>query len=496
MKKICFNALYAVICIGLAFVAAACGDKSATADDFAKLGAADDIVVLTGNVSDILRNAACKATADGIELSPALTKILELGVSSAREKKEIENGLKLRGVGYDNCFFKLTADQDFIFAFGLTDVKAFHEWMVKDMENDAPVSEDGYEVYNLDKEIKLITDDGAAYFVYRNHGVSNVAFFNGLKEKAAANPLSSWQIDALSQNKTCVALFNARKFIESIDEDEFRAVGGAAYANLDALKKGFIEVDAQLKGMKLHITTKMLDADGNAIKADFKFKNIDLKVFDYINGGDIMAAALNLGGDIDWNQILATIDAQMGGQLSRGTYKLFADKIVEVLGNIDGTVFISAHPKDLQRMSQGAQYWDGTIGAQMKKGAAEQYINEIKALAAQFGMQPTVQDGATVFDIAPFTIYMKDVNGMLVISTQPITGKGGSILVQSYFKGNAAAIEATLAKGSDFGAGALPFQPVIAISGNGESASFDVEFIGEGDYLLDTLFRYIASQIR
>ncbi len=496
MKKTCFNALYAVICMGLAFVASACGSKAESLDDLTKLGASDDLVLVTGHASEIMRNAACRATAQGIELSPALTKIMEQGVSSARESRELENGLKLRGVDYDNCFFKVSADNSYVFAFGLTDADAFRSWMTEDMEMDSPVLEEGYEVYNLDSQVKLFASDDAAILIFRRRGECDMEYLHQIKEAAASNPLASWQVDALTQHKTCVVLFNARKCMESFPEQAIRQMCGSAYDNIEAIRKGFIEIDAELKGMKLHVVFKLLDLDGKPINTGLKFPAVDMKVFDYINKSDIMALALNLGSDIDWNQLLEAFDSQMGGDLTRGSNKFIADKIVEVLSNIDGTVFVSAHPKDMMRMSQGAQYWNGTIGAMMKKGAAQKYINEIKALAAQYGIHSTEQDGATVFSLPPFTIYLKDVDGMLVISTQPITGEGGSILVQSYFKGQPAAAEATLARGTDFGAGPLPFQPVIALSSNGREAAFDIELIGDGQYLLDAIFSFIASNIR
>jgi len=491
MKRICFSALYAVICIGLAFVSAACGSKTASIEEFTSLGAADDVVAVSGHASEILSNAACVVDDQGIKLSPALENILEKG-ASPREKEGIARALKIRGVDFDNCFLKVTPDEDMVLAFGLTDAKAFRQWMVSDLGNEEPKDENGYDVYDLDSQAKVFANDGAAYFVYRDGGECTLEFFNGLKEKAAGNPLASWQKDALAQSKTCVALVNARKFIEAVGEENFRNAGNQYY-DIEAIKKGYAEITANLNGMKFNITAKFRDADGEVIKAKGELKPIDLNVFNYINKDDNMAIALNFPGNLDWGEVMAQLDAQSGGQLI-GTNKAMADKIAEVLGNVDGSVFISAHPKSLMLMASGPQYWDGTIGAQMKDGAAAGYIKEISDLASRFGISSATQGGATVISLAPYTFYMKDVDGMFVLSTQPIDAKGGSILSQDYFKGQAVALEATLAEGTQLPNNVeIPFQPIIALSSDGEQLSFDIELVGEGQYMLDTLFGFIAE---
>lgn len=495
MKKKCFSALYAVICIGLAFVSAACGGKEASVDEFTKLGAADDAVVVSGHVSDILTNAACVAGAQGIELSPALAKIIDKG-ASPREKKEIDLALMIRGVDFDNCFFKLTPAEDYVLAFGLNDAASFRQWMVEDMECEAPVNEEGYNVYTLDSQLKLFATQGAAYLVYCNDGDCTLQAFAMLKEKASANPLAAWQIDALKQQKTCVALVNARKFIEAVGEANFNAAGNQ-YIDIETAKKGYAEITANLQGMKFNVEAKFRSAEGDVIKAKGDFKTIDVNVFEYINKSDNIVMALNLDGDIDWKQVITAIDAQSGGQLSRGSNKAVVDKVTEVLGNVDGTVFVAAHPKELIRFASGPQYWNATVGAQMKKGSAAGYIQEISALARNFGISVADESGVTVISLAPYTFYLKDVDGMFVLSTQPVDAKGGSIFDQSYFKGEVVALEAAFAEGTVLPNGQkLPFKPIIALSCDGETISFDVALVGEGKYLLDTLFAFIDEAVR
>ena len=492
MKKNCFSALYAAICVGLAFVVAACGSKEGSYEELSSIGSADDIVVVSGHASEIIRNAACVAGDQGITLSPALEKLIDKG-ASPREKDQIARALKVRGVDFDNCFLKLTDARDLVFAFGLTDADAFRAWMVDDMGNDEPEPEEGYDVYDLDSHTKIFANGASAYVVYRNTGECSLSFFNQLRESANAAPLQSWQAETLAQGKTCVMLVSARKFIEAIGEENF-TMAGNQYYDIEAIKKGYAEITADLKGMKFNIAARFHGADGEVIKAKAGVKPINLSIFKYINKEDNMALALNLPGNLDWREVLAQIEAQSGGQLSLGSNKAVVDKIVEVLGNVDGTVFVSAHPKNLMLMASGPQYWDGTIGVEMKKGAAAGYIKEISALASAYGMTPSSREGSTVISLAPFTFYLKDIDGMFVLSTQPITADGGSILRQNYFKGQAAAFEATLADGTQLpGVAKLPFQPILALASDGETLSFDVELVGEGQYLLATLFGYIAE---
>lgn len=495
MKKTYFSALYSALCLGLAFVFASCGsEKKASVESFSKLGASDDIVLASGNFSEVVRNAGCAYGENGIALSSALENIIGKG-ASPREKKEFEQALKIRGVDLDNCFLKVALSNDAVLAFGLTDAEAFRQWMVEDMEIEAPSSEDGYDVYYLDKDVKIFANSSAAYLYFKRKGECNLAAFNALKDAAAASPLADWQVEALSHSGVCVALVKSKEFLDYY-RVQLPAVSND-YCDIEAMRNGYVEFSANLKGMKCGIAMRFLNADGERIKLKKDLEPINLDIFKYIGKEDNLAMALSVPADIDWKEVMDAINEQTGGQLYRGSNRMVVNKIAEVLGNVDGTVFISAHPQSLMLMAAGPQYWHGAVGAQMKDGAAAAYINEIKSLASSFGISSTAEAGATVISLSPFKFYLKDINGMLVISTDPISPGSDTLLQKKYFEGQAFALEATMADGTKLpNDAALPFQPVMAISSDGEKLQLDVELIGEGEYLLDTLFTFIDEAFK
>lgn len=493
MKKTCISSLYGAMCLGLAILVASCGHKEASAESFTALGSADDAVVATGHAADVIRNAACVYGENGIEVSRALEKIIANG-ASPREKVNIDNALKIRGVDMEECFYKVTPDGDMVLAFALTDDEAFRQWLVEDMEVGAPVSDGGYDVYAIESKSKIFANGEAAYVVAIDEGECNLAAFNSIKERAAANPLAGWQKDVLAQTKTFVALVKASECIEAVGEENINALG-SEYYDIEIIKNGYAEVSADLKGLRLNVSLAFRDINGQSIKPKTEIKPVDLEIFKYINKDDNFAFALNIPEKLDWKEVIEAIDKYTDGQISRGSNKMVMNKIVEVLGNVDGSVFISAHPKNLMLAGSGLQYWHATLGAQMKKGAAASYINEIKTLASAYGISATAKAGATVIELAPFTFYLKDVDGMFVLSTQPIESSSATLLSKEYFKGQIVALEATLAKGAALLSddAALPFQPIVALSSDGEKVSFDVELVGEGEYLLDVLFSFIAG---
>ncbi|MCM1451945.1 MAG: hypothetical protein NC102_06780 [Clostridium sp.] len=494
MKKSYIGMFYAAICVGLAVLASACGgnDKAATEEAFVKLGSSEDLVVATGNLADVLTNAACAYGDQGITLTPQLGRIIDKG-ASPREKAQIEKALKIRGVDFNGCFLKVNADEESIIALGLTDAKAFREWITEDMGVEAPESEGEYEVYGLEKNVKIFANERAAYIVSSNSKECTLEHFNELKAQAEASPLAEWQTKALGEGRTFTALVSGKHFTKMVGEETLNQAG-TEYIDIEAIKNGYAEVTAELRGKKLNVTIKARDREGNQVKAKQAIKPIDMDIFKYINKGDNLAAAVSLPEGMDWNTVIAAIDQQMGGNLTRGANKMIMNKVAEVLGNVDGTVFVSAHPKNLLMMTSGPQYWSLTLGAKMKKGSAAGYINEIKTLASSYGIGSKAEGDATVIELAPFKFYLKDVAGMLVISTEAITGEGGSIFSKEYFKGQMLAIEASLAEGTSLpGVPALTFQPIVALSTDGSQLAFDVEVVGEGEYLLDTLIRYIAE---
>lgn len=492
MKKNCFRALYAAICFGLALAVAACsGNKDAAAEkaEASELGAADDVILLSGNLMDVLTNAQFTVTDNGIDVSPAFQKLFDNGASPS-EKKRVEKLLKIRGVDFSHCFFKATSQNECVLAFGLTDPEAFDQWMSQDMDYPKAAEQDGFTIYEPDNNLKVFVKSKDAYMAINENGECTLEFLNALKEKAKANPLMDWQKEAISKSATCVALVKADRF--------FNENGiSTPYGDFDTetLKGGYAEITASLKGLKLDITGKLRNAQGEVLSTKGKLENINLNVLKYINKDDNIAFAAKLPSDVNWKEVLEAINKQTDGALYGNGNTAIINKVEEVLGNIDGTVMVSAHPKSLLLAFNGPQYWDATVAGQMKKGAASSYIKEITTLASRYGIHATTESGATVIKLSTYTFYMKDIDGMFILSTLPISDKGGSILKQEYFKDNIAALEATVAKGTQLsGSIDLPFQPIVAITSDGESASFAVEIVSDDEkYLLDALFKFIAS---
>ena len=430
MKKLSFSCLFVLLVT--VFALTGC-NKSSDLDSYAS---ADDVVVVSGSAAEVLSNAGCKATAEGIELSESLQRISGMLYNiSGVDIKKAEN---LPGVDYEHFIFSIRDEESALMAFNLTNQDAFVSYLEKP-ENGFKSSKDGgYTVFVADQLKSLFVKDNVAFMFFSSvYGEATAANLDAYLKKSAETPLEGWQKDALAGDKGINAIINFNKYFELFGEltqfDISKFNFPSFTADFEKWKDGFGKYTLSLDGTKFKMEYTMLDKDGKPLKLDFKCPNVDASLLRYTTADDLAVAIFAIPEDIDWDSVIRGM-LEMADEPMPANDEILKS-FTDVMNSINGSVMLAGGPTDMSAFGS-FKGWHIVLAAQMKEGAAENYVQMLHQMIAQM---PYAEFGELTFS-----------NGVLSI-TSPQIGKvtanaDGNTFVLTYGEPRARGVSAIEAK--------------------------------------------------
>ena len=417
----------AVAVIGLAM--ASCNGK---VSEIQKTIPADVDVVCALNVANILDNADCKATSEGIELSPVLAKHF----NALAGESALEVLSKIKGVNYESVYIYGYYTGIGVVSFELTDAAAFGEGLVslgakKDSDN-------GFDVYDIEGT-KLFVNGNVVWMGLGSN--CNPEKINNILDKAKKESIAdvAWKHDYLGKGQAVAMLLDFKNMPGIIKSQLINS----ASVNADAVKEmldGSLAIDVTLEGLKMSTVFGLKKADGSklAMNPGITGVDIDTDFLKYLNKDIIAVMAAGIPGDYDWDTALNAIGAQMGANQD------VLSMVGGYLKSLDGKFMVAAGPIAEKghgwfglNINNVFDYWNVVACVGLKDGKSEEYLNQLAAIVdAQLPTAGKMSaDGKTyTINYNAMTLYVGARGNQLVASFAPISDENTSIFKASDFR--------------------------------------------------------------
>ncbi len=441
MKKSILAAILVVI------MAALTGCSSTP--DLLKYASADDAVVVTGSVADVLENSGWDISATS-KFGPEFR-----GIFSGRKKK-MPDCLDL-----SHCLISANVSDNgkiILMAIPLTSVSDFESYLKKDSPSVYRTRTERNDMifYQLDPTSNLVIHDNALIVLMTE--TNSVAMPDEIISetlgRAADHPFKAWQTEFLERDNTMNFLMSVAAVRETTGSQATLTIG----YDPEVISNGFVCLTGSLQGPDGQITGQILDAKGNAIPNPLLGTKVDTGMLRYASNGSVAVAILALKPDTDWFSVLSQAFNTRAAR-SSGVY--CDDKsisiIASILENISGTIMLSIEPGNISRISTPAG-WGLTVAAQMQPEAATSYVEMLQTLFDAEDIPYTVTDhGFEASFIGAGTIFVRTYGDTFFASTLPPDSPRGKCryVKASDFSDNCGAVIARLPKG----------YPLLSLSG-------------------------------
>ena len=468
----------------VAIILCGCSSKDASLDNMLKNYVSDSSdIVFVADMQSWLENTHTTVNKDGtLNLSPELSKLIG-------DTEQIEN---FKGLDYTYIVIADIKDNGQLLIMPLSDEDEFGK-SLKDCGFESS-KVDGYTSYTNDDQCYIVKDK-CAFSSFRTHNPSKVASIaEAAKEAAKDAPIADWKAKYLSEKGLVKGLFSAEQALDYINK-----ANQQMYANINVaqFKGGIIGTNFAVDGLTAKLSVDMYDKDGNDMQMPYTGK-FDDSLLKYANANDIFVFGAgstvtpemrqqmrqnytNAGltsGDVE---VIDNIIAYLGGQymISFGADSSNLMSLITNGKNIDLTFVTSlAEGKDAELRELVKEY-GSMLNVSNANSDYSQFSIDITDLSKTLGFYDNYLKG--------MTCYASIKDGLLVISTQPISDNG-KVNNAKLFDNATGAMFLTLNK-SIFQMVNLPFGIDVTGRCEGSHAYIDVTLTDAQGDLFDNLVK-------
>lgn len=413
--NVSFSTLIAVLLGMVACVMTSCSGEGGDSKLFAYVP--DNAEAVLGiDVKAIAENAGCNVSGAGIELSPALTKLIG-------DDPRTLSILKAEGLDL-NRVIVLTEDiknvgEDMFIVANVNDASKLDAYLTNNGLKKS--SQDGMDVYTYQDYCTVLVEDGVALYVPT--GENGVQTARQLRNDAVKNPVASWKVDFLHSSALSV-LADFESYLKTADRSALAGVDKMIKAiGIDDPKDLLIAMKTDVKNTELQYSSKMLDKNGNKINLDIEVGDLNKSLLKYTDAVDCFALLSALPSSDFVTKIVdaAGVSASQKAAFLSG-YAYFK------------SVMIAGGPLDITK------YWDTNswhlvIAAEMQEGKAQEVFNILKSFLPSFGV-PTNSSADDISFRMPGKLegYVKrDGDNLVAAINVPVSADGSSLIKASDF---------------------------------------------------------------
>lgn len=407
MKLMC-KWMAALAALAVMLMTGACS-SSPSPDEVLETVPDDAVNVTRIDLKKIFDNAGIREDDGKYVMSDDLETLFGQLPSSARDRFE-QALAALPGIDAENLFFWVTPKEELAFTVGLKHASEVSDALKK--EYGAPVKEDGFEVYEMERDVIIAIRDNQLWVTDKLSHLTRA--LNRADEAPYTANIGPSQYLLGERAVTSVLSIPALA----------KASGSEIPEPLRDYRNDFVCMSADLKGPALTAQTTLMNKDGKSTFPGDFFGEIDMSALRYVPGNAAIVAALGRPAreliDMMYNE----------GGMRRG------DKASEMLDAVDGTSLFALIPPSSATRIADHKSWNYVMLTHMDQEHVNSMCGEICSTTG-------VAENATshysfTHPYRPFsavggqTVNWGNYDGYFVASSLPVSGGQNNSLTTAF----------------------------------------------------------------